>query len=72
MNESIAEEHSRALAEVATNNNARVKAIQELHGNLVGEKYRQLREMAAKLRADNKSNNTVSAKTSVSLLHIIT
>ena len=66
LNESIAEEHSRALAEVATNNNARVKAIQDLHGNLVREKDRQLREMAAKLRADTKSTNIVSTKTSMS------
>ena len=72
LNESIAEEHSRELAEVATNNNARVKAIQDLHGNLVREKDRQLREMAAKLRADNKSTNIVSTKTSMSSLHIIT
>ena len=72
LNESIVEEHSRALAEVATNNNARVKAIQDLYGNLVGEKDRQLRDMAAKLRADNKSTNIISTKTSMSSLHIIT
>ena len=35
LNESIAEEHSRELAEVATNNNARVKAVQDYHANLV-------------------------------------